>query len=466
MPSVYTLASQLNHWNNTQLLKECGLIPFMMHKNFGHKAVMVGENTGDYPYLELLPGLEMDFIPSSNGNLETFASNSMNYVNQNYQKMDVLIMRGLYPTTCAIIQTYKQKRPDGKVYLYLDANKYWMDSIQWETPMFFNTLVSSDVISTSCYKMAEYLNKKWPPFIVEHIPNGFFNANDEQIKKCVKENTILTVGRIGTDQKANHILLLAFAIIANTIPNWKVHLAGPVEAKFSEFTNKYFKKFPQLKKRVKFLGNITDKGKLYGEYAKAKIFALTSVVEGGAPNVIAEALFHGCYTITSDIDAAIDITDNENCGSIFNINDYEALSKILLKVCTNKKLLQEAPQKSIEFAKSHYDWDLIINRINHLMNNVPTGNNVGELNVLWQQAAEKLANIETSSKEELSQIVRDLSYLEKLAAKLFCEIEDADLKYKLNQIKEKVLNILYSSPAPQIKRDILEIAAQITLDSP
>ncbi|MDR2595437.1 MAG: glycosyltransferase [Fibromonadaceae bacterium] len=466
MPSVYTLASQPNHWNNTQLLKECGLIPFMLHKNFGYKAVMVGENTGDYPYLELLPGLEMDFIPSSNGNIEVFVFNSVNYVNKNYQKIDILIMRGLYPTTCVFIQEYKQKRPDGKVYLYLDANKYWMDNIRWEDPLFFNTLASCDVISTSCYKMTEYLNKKWPPFIVEHIPNGFFNASGEQIIKYVKENIILTVGRIGTDQKANHILLLAFAMVANNLPNWKVHLAGPVEAKFSEFTDQYFKNFPQLKKRVKFLGNITDKKKLYAEYAKAKIFALTSVVEGGAPNVTAEALFHGCYTITSDIDAAVDITDSEKCGRIFSINDHNALYKILLKVCTNKKLLQDAPQKSTEFAKSHYDWDLIINRINHLLNNVPTDNDVGELNVLWQQTTEKLINIETSSKEELSQIIRDLSILEKLAVKLFNEIEDADLKYKLNRIKEKVLNILYSSPAPQIKRDILEITAQITLDSP
>jgi len=295
MPSsVYTLASQCNHWSNTQLLKECGLIPFMLHKNFGYQAVMVGENTGDYPYLEHLPGLEMDFIPSSNGDLEALIVNSVIYINQNYQNMDILIMRGLYPTTCIIIQTYKQIRPDGKVYLYLDANKFWMDNIQWETPMFFNTLALCDVISTSCYKMVKYLNNKWPPFIVEHIPNGFFNASGEQIKTCAKENTILTVSRIGTDQKANHILLLAFAKIAHNIPNWKVHLAGPVEAKFSEFTNKYFKNLPHLKKQVKFLGNITDKKKLYAEYAKAKIFALTSLVEGGAPNVIAEALFHGC----------------------------------------------------------------------------------------------------------------------------------------------------------------------------
>ena len=464
MPSsVYTMASQPNHWNNIQLLKECGLIPFMLHKNFGYKAVMVGENTGDYPYLEHLPGLEMDFIPDSNGNTNTLVNNSINYINQNYQKMDALIMRGLYPETCQILQTYKQKRPNGRTYLYLDANGYWMDNIKWTIPMVFNTLALCNVISTSCCKIAKYLNKKWPPFIVEHIPNGFFNASDEQIKKCEKENIILTVGRIGTVQKANQILLLAFAIVANNISGWKVRLAGPVETEFNEFTDSYFKKYPQLKKRVEFLGNITDKEKLYAEYAKAKIFALTSLDEGGAPNVIAEALFHGCYTITSDIEAAIDITDNGNCGRIFNINDHEALAKILLGVCTNKKLLQNAPQKSIEFAKSHYDWDLIINRINHLLF---IEGAEGELKVLWQQTAEKLANIEISTKEELNKIVSDLNYLEKLAAKLFNEIEDADLKYKLNQIKEKVLNILYSSPAPQIKRDILEIAAQITLDSP
>jgi len=367
MPSVYTLASQPNQWSNTQLLKECGLIPFMLHKNFGYKAVMVGENIDNYSYLEHLPGLEMDFLPNSKGEGKTVSDNSINYIEQNHQKMDALIMRGLYPTTCEVLQAYKQKRPDGKTYLYLDANGFWMDNIQWTFPLVFNTLTLCDVISTSCYKMTKYLNKKWTPFIVEHIPNGFFNASGEQIKKCAKEDIILTVGRIGTAQKANQILLLAFAMIAHTIPTWKVRLAGPVEADFKEFTDTYFNSFPQLKTRVEFLGNITDKKKLYAEYAKAKIFALTSLSEGGAPNVTAEALFHGCYTITSNVDAAKDITNDENCGRIFNINDYEALAKIFSEVCTNKELLQDAPQKSVQYAKSHYDWDLIINRINHLL---------------------------------------------------------------------------------------------------
>ncbi|MDR0516624.1 MAG: glycosyltransferase [Fibromonadaceae bacterium] len=370
MTAVYSLASQCGHWNNTQLLKECGLIPFMLHKNFGYKAVMVGENTGDYPYLEHLPGLEMDFIPSSNNDKSMFITNQINYVNENYQKMDALILRGLYPASMLILQEYRKKRPEGKIYLYLDANFWWMDNIPWTDSIFFDSLSKCDLISTSCYKLTNFLNKKWGNFIIEHIPNGFFNASDKQIKNesfSKKENIILTVGRIGTEQKANQVLLLAFAIVSDKLPGWKIRLAGPVHEGFNNFKNAYFKERPHLKKRIEFLGNITDKEKLYEEYAKAKIFALTSTLEGGAPNVVAEALFHGCYTITSDVDAAIDITDNGNCGKIFPILDFKALAKILLEVCGNEKLLQNAPQKSILFAKSHYDWDLIVNRINHLL---------------------------------------------------------------------------------------------------
>ncbi len=365
MKTIYTLASQCGHWNNTQLLKECGLIPFVLHKNFGYKAVMVGENTGSYPYLENLPGLEMDFIPNSNGDINTLIDNQINYINQNFQKMDALIVRGLYYATYSFLLAYKQKRKDGKVYLYLDANSGWMDKIPWTVPEIFYMLNACDVISTSCWKMANFLSKKWPDFIVEHIPNGFYGKVWEGNSQ--KEDIILTVGRIGTEQKANDVLLNAFAIVADKLPNWKLRLAGPVEGKFSNFTDNYFNKFPHLKKRIEFLGNITDKEKLYREYAKAKIFALTSIVEGGAPNVTAEALFHGCYTITSNVDAANDITDNENCGRIFPKEDSNALAKVFLEVCLDKKLLQNAPQKSVQFAKSHYDWDLIVNRINYLL---------------------------------------------------------------------------------------------------
>jgi len=65
-----------------------------------------------------------------------------------------------------------------------------------------------------------------------------------------------------------------------------------------------------------------------------------------------------------------------------------------------------------------------------------------ELKILRQQAEKKLMEIEDMAKEDLSRLAKDFIYLEKLAAKLFGKIEDMELKYKLNQAKEKVLNKL------------------------
>ncbi|MDR1813187.1 MAG: hypothetical protein LBQ87_10215 [Candidatus Fibromonas sp.] len=74
-----------------------------------------------------------------------------------------------------------------------------------------------------------------------------------------------------------------------------------------------------------------------------------------------------------------------------------------------------------------------------------------ELKILWQQTGKKFSEIEKMSREDLIRIARDLSYLEKLAAKLFCKTEDMELKSKLNRAKENVLNILYA-PDEEMKK--------------
>lgn len=56
------------------------------------------------------------------------------------------------------------------------------------------------------------------------------------------------------------------------------------------------------------------------------IFALTSDIEGGTPNVAAEAFFGGCYIITSAIDAAEDMTMGGHYGDIYPIGDIDALA--------------------------------------------------------------------------------------------------------------------------------------------
>jgi glycosyltransferase involved in cell wall biosynthesis len=356
-------------WANQQLLKDCGLVPYMFHKIYGYDATMVSVRNGEYPYLEqYLHGMKMDFLPDCPTDVDLF-THQIQYLNERYREMDVLVLYGPYPLNQYFLQEYRKLRPDGKVYLGLDANSGWMDRIQWTRLEFAGLLDSCDVIATSGRKMQRHLSRKWTRWKIEYIPNGFFNptGRDIIVSPEEKENILLTVGRIGTQQKANHILLEAFARVSEALPTWRVHLAGGIDAGFEDYMRDYFQRYPALEDRVIFKGLLESKEALYAEYRRAKIFILTSTFEGGTPNVFAEAAFHGCYMITSDIDAADDITNSGEIGKTVPIGDVGALAHTLLEVCADESLLSAKLKDVRAYAKNVFDWELIVKRLHHLL---------------------------------------------------------------------------------------------------
>jgi glycosyltransferase involved in cell wall biosynthesis len=130
--------------------------------------------------------------------------------------------------------------------------------------------------------------------------------------------------------------------------------------------NQFFKRYQELREKVIFKGLIEDKIELYEYYTRAKIFALSSIFEG-SPNVAAEALVHGCYIVTSDIDAADDITNNGGCGKVFPIGDTGALSRIFKEICPDDALLTDSFIKAVDYAESNFDWVKNIKRLHGLM---------------------------------------------------------------------------------------------------
>nr|AIA94413.1 CAZy families GT4 protein [uncultured Clostridium sp.] len=111
----------------------------------------------------------------------------------------------------------------------------------------------------------------------------------------------------------------------------------------------YFIRFPFLRKRIIFTGQIENKADLIREYQLAKIFTLTSRVEGGTPNVIAESLFSGCYQVLTNFDAASEATDNGQCGVV--VRDIKDLEDKLLLLCNDDRRLLEGGRNAIDFAK-------------------------------------------------------------------------------------------------------------------
>ena len=132
-----------------------------------------------------------------------------------------------------------------------------------------------------------------------------------------------------------------------------------LEKDFEKYINSYFEMYPSLKDRVVFTGPIEDRKLLKQEYEKTSIFALPSSMEGGTPNVVAEALFAGCVMAVTEFDAYEDAIGNGSCGKSAPIGDVDAYSKILLELCTEEGL-EAKSRKALEQAQNFYDMEKIV----------------------------------------------------------------------------------------------------------
>lgn len=332
---VVALAPYESPWRNVELVKDCGLIPYLLYKNHGCDVRMVGAKGEDYSYQPLIAGVALEFLPD--GKVETKVS----YIRERAAQIDLLILRGCYATNFEAAYAYKEENPNGKIYVGLDANSVWMDCLDWENAYFQRFMACCDVIAASGRQMRDYLNDKWPWKIV-YVPNGYysFGQDREPLPFARRENVILTVGRLGTQQKATNIMLEAFARAAKQIPNWRLRLVGTVEPQFQEYMDAYWTRNPKLRSRIEFAGPIQERTRLLEEYRRAKIFTLSSEIEGGTPNVVAEALNAGCVMAVTRFDACMEATDYERCGRVADIDDVEALAKVYAELAASKDLDQ------------------------------------------------------------------------------------------------------------------------------
>ncbi len=364
------------YYNNEQLMKDCCMIPYLFHRYLGYRANIITAKKEEYTYLEHLPGLILEILPTPS-NLEEWILQCCDYIRHNYEKIDVMFCFGAYSSHCDMVKQYKQLRPDGKVILKLDASLNWEDRIPFDEPNYELFLSSCNVISVESKKLKKYLSRKWP-YRIDYVTN----ASSELVAKDTvpyseKENTILTVGKIGADYKANHILLEAFAQAAHSLDGWQLKLVGSIEPSFHSFIDNYFFRYPHLKKRIVFTGKIIDKLLLEDEYRKAKIFTLTSTREGGTPNVWSEAARNGCYIICSTIDAVDEATNWGMCGTSFEINNVEELAEVMIRVCNNEENLMNGCRDIQIYRKRFFDYQKIIYKLQHLLHLTPGGDTHG-----------------------------------------------------------------------------------------
>lgn len=354
---------------NVQLLKDRILIPYVYYRHFGDSMTIVTQKAGEYPYLSYLEGAQLHILPD--GGAQSHMDAAIHYVKEHYADIDLLFLFGARLEYAELAAQYKALRPDGLIYLKLDINVGWANALPLDYAPYAAFLDSCDVISCEARRLQRFLCQKWQRAIA-YIPNGLYYPLYPSMPETTyadKENLILTVGRIGSAQKNSHILLYAYALsyLHFTSP-WDLVMIGSVTPEFQEIYRVFCQEFPEIATHVHLPGVITDKALLHSYYRRAKIFALTSQMEGGCPNVYAEAAGFGCTILTTDIDSAQDMTDGERVGRIVtNLESIPDYAKALSALCADQPYLEHNFTAIREYIRHYFDYECIVQRLRLIM---------------------------------------------------------------------------------------------------
>lgn len=351
---------------NVHCYKDVGMIPRTLSKEFGCRSYLVCRGAGQYDLFE-----DLDLIKLGGGSAQAEIK-LLSFLCANAKNIKVLNLYHWGRHTYTVGRLYKFLNPAGKLYVKCDLDDRGLCVIKQNADaqkIFAKIAAMADLISCESTRIAEELNRLIESR-VEWVPNGFFCA-ETNWKPEEKENIILTVGRLGTEQKATENLVEAFRQIAGKIPDWKLLLVGGMTPEFEKYIAEVQKSDESLKKRIITTGEIRDKTELDRIYAKAAIFALPSRWESFAL-VMLEALNKGCYFIGTEGIAPIrDVIVNDKFGKIVGIDKTNEMASAIVNTIKNEKYFSSEMQtERSQHVNNNYSWLVICQKIICLLNGV------------------------------------------------------------------------------------------------
>ena len=160
-----------------------------------------------------------------------------------------------------------------------------------------------------------------------YSPNGI-NSKEYVDENIPRKKIILAVGSLKKEKSFDN-LILAFGRIHETIPDYKLFIAGDGHLKSSlqEICVKL-----NLTNKVYLLGNL-EKISLINQYNESEIFILSSQSEG-FPKVILEALFCGCKVVSTNVGSASELLPSKY---IIKNNSVDLLGEAILSIVKDKE---------------------------------------------------------------------------------------------------------------------------------
>lgn len=168
-----------------------------------------------------------------------------------------------------------------------------------------------------------------------------------------------TVSRLVMEKNTN-LLISAFFKVSQNFPNAFLVICGdgPEKNKLIELSKRY-----NIEQKIFFLGFRSDISKIL---SSLDIYCQLSAFEGMS-NSILEALISGCPLLISDIEANLEICENEKNGLLVNIAKPEILVSKLTTLITDSSLRNKLHNHNLAL-RSKFSFENTINLLNNEIN--------------------------------------------------------------------------------------------------
>lgn len=361
----YTMMENLE---NVHLIKDVGMFPYVLQKEgyFDSYIVGYGVDECDLKYLcSTIKGVKYVKRKKITGNS---IMDGIVWLVGNSKKIDILNLYHYKKSTFIWILIYKLFNPKGKVYVKLDIDPAdgMRMTMKRNTIKYFVTkyiLGMASVISCETRTFKEYAENNWP-INVQYIPNAIMK---EEINcNCKKENIIISVGRMGTQQKATEILLDAFESVKDVIDSsWKLVLVGSVEKNFEQ---RLYSSLDKCEGRIEYKGVISDRKELSKLYERSKIFTIPSRGESFGIAAL-EAISKGDYLLTTDLISFKEISNNGQFGDFFPIDDVNAYADKIIITCKKVNGEHDVFNKIAlkEYLNGEYSYESVCKKLFNLL---------------------------------------------------------------------------------------------------
>lgn len=301
------------------------------------------------------------------------------FIQEHIHEYDAIMLFHYSSTAWKLAKFCKKYNPNVVVYIKLDMgiggfNHFCNNGPFQNLKNWFEKFKSSyvDIFTVETKSYYEEL-KKTSVFKnrIEYLPNGvsLIDIDVDGIDALPKENSIVTIGRLGIPEKNSPLLLRVIEKMPESlVKQWKFLLIGPSTQEFIEEVHNFKVSNPNIVDSIIMVGPVTDRNELYIYGRKAKIICMTSLSESTCISTL-ESMYFGAYPIiTNYSDFVMDTTNKGTCGIIVENGNADELAQQLINAMKNDNLLincnksQDYARSAFNYRELSYKLDLILRR--------------------------------------------------------------------------------------------------------